>query len=185
MCRLRSAMYWYSSSEYSITPYKYRYMYRYFLTVYSHFMLNKSIPYGTVLQGTYREGVHRLSTAYWCKLLLQIRSTTFYFHETVMSREYPGVLYSDVQHISTSSCSSFFMQFPFGMRSSKSFFSNRSTSTGTYRDTVIPKQNQFYGRAFKAERGARQGDILSPTLESTLCWMLFYINTTMKQDWTT
>jgi Reverse transcriptase (RNA-dependent DNA polymerase) len=31
-------------------------------------------------------------------------------------------------------------------------------------DTVIPKQNLFYGNPFFAERGVRQGDIVSPTI---------------------
>ena len=31
-------------------------------------------------------------------------------------------------------------------------------------DTIVPKQQQFYGKAFTAERGVRQGDIVSPTI---------------------
>ena len=31
-------------------------------------------------------------------------------------------------------------------------------------DTIIPKQQKFYGEPFRAERGVRQGDIISPTI---------------------
>ena len=31
-------------------------------------------------------------------------------------------------------------------------------------DTIVPKQKQFYGKFLTAERGVRQGDIVSPTI---------------------
>jgi hypothetical protein len=36
-------------------------------------------------------------------------------------------------------------------------------------DEMIPKQAGFYGKSFKASRGVRQGDIMSPTIFNVIC----------------